>query len=54
MTAVLLVISGNVFNLLTLTAVASNPKSSEEKIHHSRLLVNMTIQSVQQIRQRPE
>ena len=28
-------------------------QSKEEKISHNRLLINMTIQSVQQIRRRP-
>ena len=37
-------------NLLAVTAVTSNPESSEEQILHNRLLINMTVQSVQQIR----
>ena len=37
-------------DLLTSMAVASNPESSEEQVSHSRLLINMTVQSVQQIR----
>ena len=41
-------------DLLTSTAVASNPESSEEQIPHSRLLINMTVQSVQQFRRRLE
>ena len=41
-------------DLLTLTAVASSPESSEEQIPHNRLLINMTVQSVQQIRRRTE
>ena len=41
-------------DLLTLTAVSSSPESSEEQISHNRLLINMTVQSVQQIRRRPE
>ena len=40
-------------DLLTLT-VASSPESSKEQIPHNRLLINMTVQSVQQIRRRPE
>ena len=40
--------------MLTLMAVASNPESSEKQIPHSRLLINMTVQSVQQIRWQPE
>ena len=39
-------------DLLTLTAVASNPDSSEKQILHYKLLMNMTVQSVQQIRWR--
>ena len=41
-------------DLLTSTAVASNPESSKEQIPHSRLLINMTVQSVQQISRWPE
>ena len=41
-------------DLLTLTDVASSPESSEEQIPHNRLLINMTVQSVQQIRRGPE
>ena len=41
-------------DLLTLMAVASSPESSKEQIPHNRLLINMTVQSVQQIRRRPE
>ena len=41
-------------DLLTSTAVASNPESSEEQIPHNRLLINMTVQSVQQISRWPE
>ena len=37
-------------DLLTSMAVASNPEYREEQLAHSRLLVNMTVQSVQQIR----
>ena len=37
-------------DLLTSTAVASNPESSKEQIPHNKLLINMTVQSVQQIR----
>ena len=33
-------------DLLTLTAVASNPEFSKKQIPHSRLLINMTVQSV--------
>ena len=36
-------------DLLTSMAVASNPEFSEEQIPHDRLLINMTVQSVQQI-----
>ena len=41
-------------DLLTVTAVASSPESNEEQIPHNRLLINMTVESVQQIRRRPE
>ena len=41
-------------DLLTFTAVASSPESSEEQIPHNTLLINMTVQSVHQIRRRPE
>ena len=41
-------------DLFTLTAVASNPESSEEQIPYNRLLINMTVQSVQQISWWPE
>ena len=41
-------------DLLTLTAVDSNPESSKEQNPHNRLLINMTVQSVQQIRWQPE
>ena len=41
-------------DLLTLTVVTSNPEFSKEQIPHNRLLINMTGQSVQQIRQQPE
>ena len=40
--------------MLTSTAVASNPESSEEQILHNRLLSSMTVQYVQQIRRRLE
>ena len=40
--------------LLTLTAVFRCPESSEEQIPHSRLLINMTVQSAQQFRRRLE
>ena len=40
--------------MLTSTAVASNPESSNEPIPHNKLLINMTVQSVQQIRRRLE
>ena len=40
--------------MLTSMAVASNPESSEEPIPHNKLLINMTVQYVQQIRQRLE
>ena len=40
--------------MLTSMAVASNSESSEEQICHNRLLINMTVQYVQQIRQRLE
>ena len=41
-------------DILTLKAVASNPESSKEEIPHNRLLINVTVQFVPQIRQRPE
>ena len=41
-------------DLLTLMAVASSSESSEEQIPHNRLLINMIVQSVQQIWWRPE
>ena len=41
-------------DLLTSKAVASNPESSTQQITDNRLLINMTVQSVQQIRQRPK
>ena len=41
-------------DLLNSMAVASNPESSKEQIPHNRLLINMTVQSVQQIRLQPE
>ena len=41
-------------DLLTSMAVVSNPEYREEQLVHSRLLVNMTVQSVQQIRWWPE
>ena len=34
-------------DVLTLTAVASNPECSEKQISHNGLLINMTVQSVQ-------
>ena len=34
--------------------VASNKQTSEDQAGHNRLLVNITVQSVQQIRRRPE
>ena len=37
-------------DLLTSMAVVSNPEYKEEQLVHSTLLVNMTVQSVQQIR----
>ena len=37
-------------DLLTLTAVTSISESSNEQIPHYRLLINTTVQSVQQIR----
>ena len=37
-------------DLLTLTAVASNPESSEEQIPHNKLLINITVQTVKLIR----
>ena len=40
--------------MLTSTAVASNPESSNEPIPHNKLLINMTVQSVQQVRRRLE
>ena len=40
--------------MLTLTTVASNKQSSEDQAAHSRILFNMTVRSVQQIRWRPE
>ena len=41
-------------DLPTSTAVASNPEFIEEQISHNRLLINMTVQSVQQIRRWPK
>ena len=35
-------------------AVGSNKRSSEDQAAHNRLLFNMTVRSVQQIRRRPE
>ena len=40
--------------MLTLTTVANNKQSSEDQAAHNRLLFNMTVQSVQQIRRQPE
>ena len=40
--------------MLTSTTVASNKQLSEDQAAHSRLLFNMTVRSIQQIRQRPE
>ena len=37
-------------DLLTLMALAGNPESSEEQISHNRLLINMKVQSIQQIK----
>ena len=37
--------------VLTSTADASNPESNEKQIPHSKLLINMTVQFLQQIRQ---
>ena len=37
-------------DLLTSMAVVSNPEYREGQLAHGRLLVNMTVQSVQQIR----
>ena len=40
--------------MLTLTTVASNKQTSKDKTSHNRLLFNMTVRSVQQIRWQPE
>ena len=41
-------------DLLTSTAVASNSESNDKQIPHNRLLINTTVQSVKQIKRRPE
>ena len=40
--------------MLTSTTVASNKQTSEDQAGHNRLLFNMTVWSVQQIRRQPE